>query len=423
MKSVLILVMTALLSLLPWQQAWAVPVEDVRVEVTDSNGTTSEVLLQKMGASLRVVAQQLFLDREVEQLQEEGPAYAELLTDIGDRVLTGYYVQNTELDFARQTTIRFQVSSWDKTIAEPLVDLQLSGIEPQLATGLEKSLPQLRADIVQTLQGASLDAIDWADGVLRRIIREQVERELPEFKVAVDLVREQEQVIVQVIIYPIGEIVRNVNYQLKSEAIPNILLLDLKYKYQEECERLRGLPLDYVSRHQQELKELLQAKLLAEPVVQRYHLQPQITLVPKNDLELEIVLASAEYRIWLEGYADLGRDEHNLSGKAHVGRYLAPQTEVFCEAELLLNPTDWNYYLGYTHGYKKSRASYLYGMPHNNNVYRIQYLPNKLWSCRLEHHSQDERNEYALRYRIHEFLSAETVYADDEFYLRIIGNL
>ena len=45
------------------------------------------------------------------------------------------------------------------------------------------------------------------------------------------------------------------------------------------------------------------------------------------------------------------------------------------------------------------------------------------WRLRAEHFSGDDRNEYGVRYRIHEFLSAEYVYGGDEFYLRLIGNL
>lgn len=423
MKSYWLLLMTILSGLLPWQQAQALPVTSVQVEVVDSNGGTSRVLLDKMGASLEVVAQQLFLDREVAMLQQEDRAYVDLLTEVGDRVLTGYYVQTAAIDFGEQTRVRFQVRPWDGVVGAPEIDMQFSGIEGHLAQVLEERLPGLRNNIAAIIQGASLEAVDWADGVLRRVVREAVAKELPEFKVAVDLCREQERVLVQVIIYPVGEIVRNVDYELSSQAVPNILLLDLKYKYQEECNRLRGLPLDYIRHHKQELVQQLQEKLLAEPVVRRYHLQPQINLVPQGDLQVDINLTSEEYRIWLEGYADVGREEYNLSGKAHVGRYIEPGAEVFCEAELLLNPTDWNYYLGYTQQYRKSQISYLYGMPHNNNVYRVQYLPNEAWSCRLEYHSRDKRNEYGLRYRIHEFLSAETVYADHELYLRLIGNL
>ena len=42
---------------------------------------------------------------------------------------------------------------------------------------------------------------------------------------------------------------------------------------------------------------------------------------------------------------------------------------------------------------------------------------------RAEHFSGENRNEFGVRYRIHEFLSAEYVYGGKEFYMRIIGNL
>lgn len=43
------------------------------------------------------------------------------------------------------------------------------------------------------------------------------------------------------------------------------------------------------------------------------------------------------------------------------------------------------------------------------------------FACRA--FSGDNRNEFAVRYRIHEFLSAEYVYGGKDFYLRLIGNL
>ncbi|MBQ2134691.1 MAG: hypothetical protein II203_03175 [Phascolarctobacterium sp.] len=53
----------------------------------------------------------------------------------------------------------------------------------------------------------------------------------------------------------------------------------------------------------------------------------------------------------------------------------------------------------------------------------MEYYLNPKWKLRAEHFANKNRNEYGVRYRIHEFLSAEYVYGGDEFYLRIIGNL
>ena len=105
-----------------------------------------------------------------------------------------------------------------------------------------------------------MDAGDWAGGVLRKLVRSEVQAQLPEFKPAVDVLQENGRTVVQVVIYPVGQLVRNIRYELRSEAIPNVLLMKLKYKYAGECDKLRGLPVAYVQRHRQELEQQLLEK-------------------------------------------------------------------------------------------------------------------------------------------------------------------
>ncbi len=304
-----------------------------------------------------------------------------------------------------------------------LLDLQFSGVEPQTAALLEAKLPQLKEELLATLKGASVDANDWAGGVLRKLVRQQTEEALPEFKAAVDLTREDDRTIIQVVIYPVGQLVRTVKYELRSEAIPNLLLTRLKNKYRQECDRLRGLPVDYMRRCQQEILAMLERQLGEEADVKLYNLKPQITIVPGTDTSIEIILASDKYKIWLEGYGDIGRDKDNLSGKAHLGKFFSPDDEIFGEAEIILDDVRWRFGLGYTRYWGKSSWSYRYRMPTGNNVYRLEYDLSSRWRLRAERYSGENRNEYGVRYRIHEFLSAECVYGGGEWYLRLIGNL
>ncbi len=86
---------------MPLQQAFSMPIEAVSVQVADITGGTSPVLLQKMGDSMRIVAGQLLLDRDTETLLPALPEYTRLLSDIGDRVLTGYAIRQVEVALGR----------------------------------------------------------------------------------------------------------------------------------------------------------------------------------------------------------------------------------------------------------------------------------------------------------------------------------
>ena len=423
MKSKMILTLAAMTSFLPLQQAFSMPIENVYVQVVDVTGGTSAPLLNKMSNSMQLVAEQLLLERDTETILPVQQEYATLLSDIADRVLTGYYLQSTELTVDKKSELVFEVKPWNASIRNVQVDLQFSGIEAQTSELLESKLPTLKKQLNDTIKGASVDASDWADGVLRKMVRQQVEQALPEFKVAVDLVTEANKTVVQVIIYPVGQLVRNVNYSMRSDAIPNILLMKLKHKYADECNKLRGLPVNYVQRQKAEIEEYLLNKLRNEPEILEYKLQPYVNITPDTDMGIEILISSDKYKIWFEGYGDIGRGEENLSGKAHIGKFISPKEEVFGEAEIITDDVDWNFGVGYTRYWGKSGWSYIRRIPDGENNYKLEYYLAPKWRLRAEHFANKDRNEYGVRYRIHEFLSAEYVYGGDEFYLRIIGNL
>lgn len=423
MKLKCINLLAAMTICLPLQQAFCAPVENVQVQVIDVQGGTSQPLLQKMSSSMEVVAEQLLLDKDTETLAKARGDYERLLTEVADRVFTGYEVQRSQLYLGVGSRAEIFVRPWSQTIKQAEIDLQFSGVEPQTAEILEERLGGLRQVLANTINGASLEATDWASSVLRKLVRQKVEAQLPEFKAAVDLVQENNRTIVQVIVYPVGQLVTQLTYELRSEAIPNLLLMQLKYKYLAESNRLRGLPVDYVKRHRQELEKRLMEKLLKEPEIKRYQLIPVVKLEPGANLGVNIRVDSNRYKIWLEGYGDIGRDKDNLSGKAHIGKFVSSRDEVFAESELILDEVQWRHGFGYARYWGKSSWSYMRRIPVGENVYKFEYELSPKWRFRAEHHTKYDRNEFGIRYRIHEFLGAEAVYGGKEFYFRVIGNL
>ena len=91
--------------------AFAEPVERVDVQITD-NGATSRVLLDRMGKSMQVVAEQLFVDKDSVSINAARGDYERLLAEVGDRVLTGYQMQSVSVNAGTVTNINIQVAPW-----------------------------------------------------------------------------------------------------------------------------------------------------------------------------------------------------------------------------------------------------------------------------------------------------------------------
>lgn len=409
----------------PLPQVFSMPIEDVKVNIVDTDKGTSQPLLDKMNDSMQVVAEQLLIGKASDNVEADKQSYEHLFSEIGDRVFTGYEIQRVVLAPSSTAAINMYIRPWNNTIKETKVEINFSGLSLKTVAMLRKCIPNLETDLAEIMTGASVDAIDWASSILRRQVREKIETVLPEFKAAVDLVQDgrSNRAIVQVVVYPVGEAVQRVRYGMHSETVPNLVLMQLKYRFSERCNELRGLPVEYVKKHQQEIADMLIAELKQEKVVKELALIPQIKFVSGVDTEITISLSTEKYKIWLEGYADIARDKDNLSGKAHLGKFVSPSDEVFVEEELVTEHVHWSTSLGYGRKWGKSTWSFKRRIPEADNVYRLEYRLDPKWGLRMEHYSGINRNEYALRYRIHEFLSAEYVYGGKESYLRIIGNL
>lgn len=402
--------------------AWAEPVDSVRVHITD-NGGTSGVLLDRMSKSMQVVAEQLFVDKDSVNINAARTDYERLLAEVADRVLTGYQMESVSVNAGAVTDITMRVAPWSAAVENVFVDLQFSGVEPGTAGLLKARLPELQSRIESIIKGSSVDASDWAGGILRRMVRTEVEEKLPEFKAAVDVVREDDRTVVQVVIYPVGQLVQNVDYSMTSQSIPNLLLLDLKQRYAKKADALRGLPVEYIKRHQAELETLLLTELQNEKSVQMHNLAPAVKLSPGSTLGVEIDMGSDKYKIWFEGYGDIGRNDDNISGRAHIGKFISKRDEIFGEVGLTLDDVEWDFSAGYALHHGKTTLSYMRRGPDGQNVYRAEHDFTSKWRLRAEYFSGTDTTEIGVRYRIHEFLSAEYVYSNDKPYFRIVGNL
>lgn len=407
---------------------WAAPVTRVEVQITDNNNRTSPILLRKMEDSMRVVAEQLFNGKDETMIRGIAGEYERLLTEISERVITGYQTNGVRVTTVpgpsgSTAQICFSVAPWAQVVERTETDIQFSGISPLAVSLLQARLPELEQQLRATLSGVSLDAADWAGGVLRGQVQKLVETVLPDFKAAVDVTTHGDTAVVQVIIYPVGELVQDVEYSMESKSIPNLLLMDLKYRYADKAKSLRGLPLSYLVSNRTLLEQRFTEELAGAAQVKRHDLRPKVEIVPGSDTRFTISLESDRYKIWFEGYGDIGRDDHNLSGRAHLGKFISRRDEIFGEAGVDLKDVDWDFSAGYAMHFGKATLSYMRRVPSDFNVYRGEYDFTPKWRFRYEHFGNTGTNEYAVRYRIHEFLSGEYVYSTDKSYFRIIGNL
>jgi hypothetical protein len=140
---------------------------------------------------------------------------------------------------------------------------------------------------------------------------------------------------------------------------------------------------------------------------------------------VEVKAETTRYKINMEGVLDLGRNEdHNTIVRNHVGYYAKPDIELFLDTDFYPNTVSWHFHPGI--GRQLTAKTYI-GVKHDlkNNVdigILRHKLSNDLW-LNIERNATSGERLTAIRYRMHDLLSAEAISDHEKMWVRIIADL
>ena len=397
-------------------------VESVQVQVM-ATAVPSTRVLRRMSESVKIIGEHLLLGRSTIEVSTRRDHYERLVRDVFDRVLVGYTVEKVEIEPAAMTQIRISIAPWGDTVRNVSVQVDYSGIAPEAVKLVKQDMGKLEPDIQAALLGLPVDAVDWATGVARELIREIMRRQLPEFHFSLD-VEAGRDTAVRLSLFPTGQVVREAKVSLRSLTIPNLLLIHARPAIELQANSMRGLPVAYVERHRAFFTENIRLTTISDPVIRQFGLKVSPIVRPGPDTEVAIAVEAERFRITAEVMLDIGRDHDNISGKAHFGQKIGKQDEVFLELKVLPGMMTWQVMPGWGHQFGTDTwAGFRF---RTNDKEWMAWLEQGLggrWSIRAERWPNLNYNEIGIRYKLHDFLSAEFVLTQDRNWLRMVGHL
>lgn len=396
-------------------------VETVRVEVIAESVPAR--VLRRMSESVKTIGEHLLLGRSTIEVQQRQEHYEKLVRDVFDRVLVGYTVEKVEIDAASVAGIRIYLTPWGETVRRVTLRIDYSGIETLAVPLVKQDMGKLEADIQAALVGLPVDAVDWATGVARELIRDLLRRQLPEFHFSLD-VEAGRETAVRLSIFPSGQVVREATVSLRSATIPNLLLIHARPSLEEQVRSMRGLPVAYVERRLSYFTEQVRTATLADPLIKQFGLKVTPIVRPGADTEVSVAVEAEKYRITAEVLLDIGRERDNISGKAHLGRRIGKYDELFVELKVLPGEMTWEIMPGWGRQFAgETWAGVRYRTNDRQWAAWIEQGLGGRWSLRGERWPNLNYHEIGVRYKIHDYLSAEFVLTNERNWLRMVGHL
>lgn len=376
-----------------------------------------------MTASVTTVGEQMLLGRSIEEVTANRAGYEKLVREIFDRVLVGYSVEQVSITPGTTTHIQVAVTPWGDVVQDVALEVDINGLSPELAAMIKKEMGKAEDKIGNVLIGLPIESVEWAGGVSKAVIREMLAEQLPEFRSNLEIAAGQ-HTKVKLSLLPNGPVVQEVNLALRSRTIPNILLSQASPPAQEAAGMLRGLPVAFVDRYKDYFTAQITAAAAKHPVAEQYGLTVTPVINPGTTTEVVLNAETSKYHISLEGSLDVGRIEDNTTAKLHVGQFVGKKDELFMEVSFIPSTVSWSFEPGWGHKFGDTAvAGFRYNTSEEHSTLWLNQYAGANWTLRFERTPKTNYNEFGVRYKMHEFLSAEYVVTEKESWLRLIANL
>ena len=398
-------------------------VQHVAVVITSTDGILPIRVNKRMEASVKTIGNHVFLGRSVGEIEEGKQSYENIVRDVIDRVLVGYSVQDIRIQPGDTVRIAVAVAPWGDVVRDISLEMEYGSLSPDITKIIQSDLATIDEDLASVLVGLPVDAVDWAGGVSKAVIREILASQLPEFRFNLDIVSGS-KTTVKLTLVPQGPVVQDTKVIVRSRTIPNILLLELKPVIEQTSLMMNGLPVAFIQRHNGFFTNRIAAVTKDHSVAKQYGLTLTPKIVAGTETAIEMKVETSKYSLSLEGYIDMGKKQDNTTLKLHAGKFIGKSDELFTEVEFVPSSVAWRFYPGWSHKLgSTTQTGVKYGTDEKTMIWWFNQHLEKGWMVRGERNTRTGQSEFGIRYKIHDFLSAEYVFGEQEKWLRVIGHL
>ncbi len=403
----------------------AAPIETVEVGITSKADPIPAAVEKRIAASISSIGHRVLKGKEENLFRLNESQYDKVLADIINRVVVGYVVEDIHVDYGVKTSLSVTLAPVGQMIREVETEIDYGNLSPEAAAYVKQDTAQVPILMSNLLTGLPVDSVGWAESVSESAGRDLLAQILPEFQANFE-VHSGEKTKVRIFLIPQGNIVRTGKLAFHKTTIPRLLLLRAANETEHAVRSLEGLPVAFVARHDRELAESLNEILKKDSFVTTYGIETKTTLLPGETTVLKVDALTDHWIIRTEAWVDAGRDgNRNTAIEGMLGHFVGKKDVVFGEARLYTGPMDWNVFAGWYHHFGQTMdVGYKYDFIEKSNHVFSQIPFGERFAFRYDRDFKKQENEYGLSYKIHNYMTLEYVYNDEDGrWLRLIANL
>lgn len=405
--------------------AMAEEVQHVSVNVSSSGAAIPPSVERRIASSISSIGNQVLLGKEDSLFKLNEWQYNKVLADIINRVVVGYVVSGMDVSYGRDTSISVVLQPVGDMIRTVETTIDYGNLSPDARAYIAKDtadIPRLMSDL---LTGLPVDSVGWAESVSQSAGKSMIGELLPEFQATIE-VKSGVDTKVHIYLIPQGDIIRTGKITFGRTTVPRILMLRAAMETENKMRSLEGLPVAFAVRHKDDLEQEMKDILMRDSFIKKYEIEVDTRLIPGEQTELLVDALTDHWVIQTEAWLDTGRDGNkNTAIRGKLGHFVGKNDLLFGEARLYPGPMKWNVYGGWEHKFSdRLTLGYKYDFSDSSNHVFGRGPFGKNFALRYDRDFGADENEFGLSYRIHNYITVEYVYNDEEGkWLRLIANL
>lgn len=295
--------------------------------------------------SFEKVANKLLVGQEVLVIQKTRKEIGEVMKTVFNRVLRGFEVTDVGMVVGEQTAILIQLQPTSLLIEEVNFDLHLIGLSEQIVQVVDQELASITRVIENLFIGLPVDALGWADDLIEPMLIQVIRWQLPGFEPEIDLEMGTE-IKVDLTLRPEGELVQDIQVDVRTHSLPQLLVSPLEEKIEDELVAFYGLPVKLLNKYQDRVLNIIEDQIKDSRWSNYVYLtdQPKIHLGKTTDLTLNIDWL--DYQFDFVGELNVAHDAPDPALHLALSRMVWPLTKLEVKSKITLNRLIGNWSIG-----------------------------------------------------------------------------
>lgn len=261
---------------------------------------------ERIKESILKVASHLLVGQEVGVVQASEREIGQVVKTVFNTVLRGYKINEVQMVAGEKTVILFVLQPTSLLIESVELNLQLQNLNDTISQVIDSQLAGVRKQVEEMLIGLPIDALIWADDVIEPLLYRLVKTHAPGFEPKIDLTIDR-QMKVNLSLKPVGQLVEEIQIDLRTNSLPQLLTRPLERMAEAEAAPFIGLPVEFLRKYEDRLSDAVEDALHQNKWGKHVYLsqKPVLTVGPATHLQLDAEWI--DYQVDFVGELNLGK--------------------------------------------------------------------------------------------------------------------